>query len=820
MTDAGQFDGWRGFWNFWVVFGAMLPAAGIGIWVTTVDPGLSLERMLTAAVTLVGLLLAFGIGYARDALPLRIARYGLDREANAGGMVSLFFLMAVLTVIAILAFLALPEQPQSCPFGPCTVSLPFNGEGSVEGSASLVLVPERILGGLATVGTAVTVAGFAQLFLVMLRPPTLHPESPEDKMVVRRPLARAVDMVFLSYLIFWVLPHGFRFVDWVGLSENWTLWALFVVFLLVSLAYESVPVLLFQGSVGKLVFGLRLATTTGQTLKWWVVLKRSLCTSLLFSLGTTHVMSLLNDWPRNILAWHLAAAVSLGIMAPLLHVNGRGILDIFAHTRVVSRRAKPGDDSGTRREKPDVRWLRLRPEEFTAEPQSPFAKDLLDRREDVEALANTVLQVSGTAVVLVDAPWGGGKTAFLRMCSAYLQSQGVRVAQFNAWTDQHTQRPLVDLVGAISKQVPDPQAKQLVRNAAMLTKFIIPSDGDQSVAPQASGGLGDSWTNSSEAINNFKMALSAAKGDDDRLIVTIDELDRCHPTYALQTLAAVHHLFAVPGVVVLLGINRDGLCHSVESVYGQGFDADSYLRRFSELQHDIPPPTPPQLSPFLDQLLQDTGLNERLRAPAEAKEILRLVTDLNSCTLRDLQQATRIAGLVLTQPAPEDHPPRMWELSVLALILLRMANQDAYYKFVNDRFSSLQALASANSSFPTYPRTKRPPDEPYPRIAFEASLLSLGFEQRWVTENKRNFIREYQGAHNRPSGEWPGFGGTGDDAEAVLDKLIEIRSLYREPYGLITLQPASVARLIDRIAIGEHPTTKQALLLEENRTPQ
>lgn len=810
MTDDAPFNGWRGFWNFWVVFGAILPAACIGVWVIAVDPGLSLEPMLTAAVTLVGLLLAFGIGYARDAFPLRIAHYGLDREANAGGMVSLFFIMAVLTVIAILAFLVLPEQPQSCPFGPCTVSLPFIGEGSMEGSANLVLVPERILGGFATVGIAVTVAGFAQLFLVMLRPPTLHPESPEDKVVVRRPLARVVDMVFLSYLIFWVLPHGFRFVVWVGLPGNWTLWVLFVVLLMVSLAYESVPVLLFQGSVGKLVFGLRLATTTGQALKWWVVLTRSLCTSLLFSLGTTHVITLLNDWPRNILAWHLAAAVSLGIMPPLLHVNGRGILDIFTYTRVVSHRAKPGVDSDTEREIPDVRWLRLRPEEFTAEPANPFANDLLDRREDVEALGNTLLQVSGAAVVLVDAPWGGGKTAFLRMCSAYLQSRGVRVAQFNAWTDQHTQRPLVDLVGAISKQVPEPQAKQqLVQNAALLTKLILPRDGDQSFAPRASEGLGESWTNSSKAVDDFKESLRTAKGEDDRLIVTIDELDRCHPTYALQTLAVVHHLFAVPGVVVLLGINRDGLCHSVESVYGQGFDADSYLRRFSELQHDIPPPTPPQLSPFLDQLLQDTGLNERLRAPTEAKEILRLVTDLNSCTLRDLQQATRIAGLVLAQPAPEDHPPRLWELSVLALILLRMADQDAYYEFVNDRISNLQALAYANGSLPTYPRTTRPPDEPYPRLAFEASLLNIGFEQRWATGNKSAFVREYQRAHNRPSGEWPGFGGTADDAEAVIDKLREYRSLYPHPWHN-ALEPASLARLIDRIAIGDNPTAKQA----------
>ena len=71
---------------------------------------------------------------------------------------------------------------------------------------------------------------------------------------------------------------------------------------------------------------------------------------------------------------------------------------------------------------------------------------------------------------------------------------------------------------------------------------------------------------------------------DGPLIVIIDELDRCHPSYALELLATVRHLFNVDGVVkIVLAINRAELAHSVQSIYGPDFSADRYLRRFADL---------------------------------------------------------------------------------------------------------------------------------------------------------------------------------------------------------------------------------------------
>tara|TARA_Y100000588_G_scaffold392033_1_gene502547 strand:+ start:989 stop:2221 length:1233 start_codon:yes stop_codon:yes gene_type:complete len=64
------------------------------------------------------------------------------------------------------------------------------------------------------------------------------------------------------------------------------------------------------------------------------------------------------------------------------------------------------------------------------------------------------------------------------------------------------------------------------------------------------------------------------------MFVFIDELDRCRPTYAIELLETVKHLFDVKGLVFVIATNTDQLQHSIKAVYGSEFDAQRYLYRF------------------------------------------------------------------------------------------------------------------------------------------------------------------------------------------------------------------------------------------------
>lgn len=71
------------------------------------------------------------------------------------------------------------------------------------------------------------------------------------------------------------------------------------------------------------------------------------------------------------------------------------------------------------------------------------------------------------------------------------------------------------------------------------------------------------------------------------LIVVIDELDRCRPSYAIRMLEEIKHFFEVPGVVFILGLHGGQLSKSVKAVYGAEFDSEDYLRRFFTRKYEL-----------------------------------------------------------------------------------------------------------------------------------------------------------------------------------------------------------------------------------------
>jgi KAP-like P-loop domain-containing protein len=96
------------------------------------------------------------------------------------------------------------------------------------------------------------------------------------------------------------------------------------------------------------------------------------------------------------------------------------------------------------------------------------------------------------------------------------------------------------------------------------------------------------------------------------IVIIIDELDRCRPTYAIKLLEEIKHLFDVPGLVFIFGTHTEQLAHSVSGAYGVKFDGRAYLRRFINRQYKL---AEPNLEPLLTKLLNATQLGDRLVYP-------------------------------------------------------------------------------------------------------------------------------------------------------------------------------------------------------------
>ena len=474
------------------------------------------------------------------------------------------------------------------------------------------------------------------------------------------------------------------------------------------------------------------------------------------------------------------------------HSHGQGLHDVLLRTWV--RGAPDGPPSPTCGQPRDA-GRPLRPSPLDVSGEDPFANDLLGRRGKAEALSAVIMSVSGPAAVLVEGTWGAGKTTFLRMCAAYLRGRGVTVVEFDAGSAKHTQRPALDMIEALSGKLPDADADRIWSAGGARLAAVL---GSVTPDPRVR-----TWREHRRATEAFTESLQAVAAEREGLVLVVDELDRCPPNYALEALADIHQLLSVEGVVVLMGVNRDELCQSVRSVYGPKFNADGYLRRYADLHIDLPALSHTDLSQFLAHLLHQAGLSDRDGTPA--LRVLRLVAEVKACALRDLQQAVHLYALAVASDPPPNHPPVVWELSLAAMIALRVADRSAYRRFVHGDIDNFGAVAEAYKSLgPETALLDAQGHLPgYNRDDLAAALINIGGYSRWCPDEARiaEFHRLYGPAHDhRPISRT----GPEQPAEAGVAVLTHLdRLVYRQyptPPGWQSLEVRPLADAIELAA--------------------
>ena len=254
--------------------------------------------------------------------------------------------------------------------------------------------------------------------------------------------------------------------------------------------------------------------------------------------------------------------------------------------------------------------IRLQPEyvDVSRDPDvDPFANDAIGRRTQAERLTRLVERIEGPCVIALDAPYGAGKTTFLRMWAQTLRNEGFRVAEFNAWTSDFDGKPSNALAAQIRDAIDADGSDIGAKVKAALSRFIeygqpivislasmnIGIDDGGVVSASVNAGnilksLLDKRQKKDASIQDIRDTLVEYTTKKGRIVVLIDELDRCRPPYAIETLEVAKHIFNIDGVVFALGLHRQQLTASIKAVYGQDFDAQGYLERFFDLSASLP----------------------------------------------------------------------------------------------------------------------------------------------------------------------------------------------------------------------------------------
>ena len=72
-----------------------------------------------------------------------------------------------------------------------------------------------------------------------------------------------------------------------------------------------------------------------------------------------------------------------------------------------------------------------------------------------------------------------------------------------------------------------------------------------------------------------------------KLVIFIDELDRCRPSFALEMLERLKHYFD-DDRIIFVAKNKEQLTHTISNYYGVGFDSTGYLNKFFDLEANLP----------------------------------------------------------------------------------------------------------------------------------------------------------------------------------------------------------------------------------------
>ena len=357
--------------------------------------------------------------------------------------------------------------------------------------------------------------------------------------------------------------------------------------------------------------------------------------------------------------------------------------------------------------------MSLRPPTFAVDDvRNPFGNDLLKRQPRIEALARVISGDAGPAVVSINGGFGSGKSAFLKMLAAHLRLQhNVDVLEFDAWQQSHTGEPLVDVVSALAfrrkevlkillpaaVQLGSSMIRRLLAQASVGLSEVVLDVAEAVSSAQAEEPGFMPWDKTQARVETFRKALATIVLESGgKLVVIVDELDRCRPDYAIDMLNVVRHLFDVPGVVIALGVNRDELEHRVKEVFGPGTAADSYLRRFVDLPIDLGPLDELKLNSFTQHALRSAGLSGHNHS-GSLKAVFELLLTETEASARDLEQLARRVATVLSGQSPQSAASQ--ESAVGALILLRQLDRPAYESFVAGRSDALAAAAALRRHF-------------------------------------------------------------------------------------------------------------------------
>lgn len=346
-------------------------------------------------------------------------------------------------------------------------------------------------------------------------------------------------------------------------------------------------------------------------------------------------------------------------------------------------------------------------------------ENILKRNDALVYFYKLLLAQDNGTIIAIDGRWGSGKTFFVKQEMMIINAMNPRskieqevkqeilnsvcidvnkkenydlAIYYDAWENDNDTDPVLSLVYEIIKQLGINYDFDDNGNVFKLAGSIL-----EALTGRNINGIIENLKSENpltnireekdlhENIKSFFTELLVERGN--RLVVFIDELDRCKPSYAVHLLERIKHYLCDERITFVFSVNLDELQHTIKHYYGNAFDACRYLDRFFDMRLSVPPADK-------TAFYREMGLDSSY----VLEKISRKVIDTYNMELRE---ATRFYRQVKTAAYGPTHDSRKWDFTfpdgkgkqlllmyiTPILIGLKIVNISLYNDFVNGKNS-------------------------------------------------------------------------------------------------------------------------------------
>ena len=247
--------------------------------------------------------------------------------------------------------------------------------------------------------------------------------------------------------------------------------------------------------------------------------------------------------------------------------------------------------------------------------------DILNRDEIIEDLFNIVQSASinkAYCSFAIEGIWGVGKTFVLQKLEEKLEEQLKEetadnryfVFHYNCWEYDYYEEPAIAIVSALKDKVDKESCEKIeavVKASWEVAKKFVVGMAKEFVKNKIGFDLvqlgedikeeGEKYhkkENEFDSLFAFNKTMRTVREQIKELaayktiVIVVDELDRCMPSYAIKTLERLHHMFeGIDNVMVIIAVDSNQLERSVKEIYGDNVDTERYLKKFISFKYRL-----------------------------------------------------------------------------------------------------------------------------------------------------------------------------------------------------------------------------------------